>query len=216
MAPLTIQRRDELQFGLTLPAGISAELVLVEIPKAMERCARIAKVRNNFDRAMWLGLITVGTVWGADAILGGAKVQALSRVRKPALIAMGGITAAAAIGKFTTGMMLQRCSDGILDQLGAKPGKLPVYAAPYPDDGLIDPDERSITNYGVSAEVFARQAISPTTIAKGILVVAAATALAAVSAGLSVIGFRGSAVTPGFGITVDNTPDLLGHHDNIL
>lgn len=216
MAPLTIQRRDELQFGLTLPAGISAEVVLVEIPKAMERCARIAKVKNYFDRAMWLGLTTMGTAWGADTILGGDKIQALNRVRKPALFVLGGFAVAAVLGKFTTEMMLQRCSDKILDRLGAKPGKSPVYAAPYSDDGLIDPDERSIMNYGVSAEVFARQAMSPETIAKGVAVVAAATALAAVSAGLSVIGFRGSAVTSGFGLTVDSTPDLSGRHDNIL
>lgn len=166
MTPVSMQRRDESQ---------SVVLTQTEIPHAMDRCARIAKVREYFDRVMWLSLTVSGASWGGYALLGGSEVSALKRVRTPALVTMGSITAIAALGKFITGNMLQKCTNRILDHYGARPTTSPTFDAPDVEVELIDPDERSIVSYGVRAEAIARRATRPTVIAKGVLIVAAAT-----------------------------------------
>lgn len=64
-----------------------------------------------------------------------------------------------------------------------------------------------ISSYAVSAEAVARRATGPSAMAKGVAIVGAATALAAISAALSVFGFREvpmMEVAPaGFGVTTD-------------
>lgn len=211
MASMSVQRRDDYQSAF-VPVWPNTSL--------MEHCANIAKVRRFFDRALWVGLTTSGAALGGYALFDGDKIQSLNRWRKPALIAMGGLTAATLIGDLVASSMLQKCSDNVLEGVGAKPIKSRAEVMPDRADESVDPNERSIVSYGVSAEAVARHATSPKTIAKGVLVVAAATAVAAVSAALYVFGLRGGAgmesVTPGFGATLDNESSLFGRQNTIL
>lgn len=214
MAGMSVQRRDEYQFGTVLPSNRRFVPLWPNI-SVMDRCASIARVRDYFDWARWASLLS-GVALGAYELRDGDRSSALGRMRKPVLIAAGGATVVSWLGKSITEVMLNRCTNRVLAGVGALPLKSRAESVPDRLDETIDPDERSVLGYAVSAEAIARRATSPTAIAKGILVVAAATALAAVSAGLSMIGFRGSAVTPGFGVMVDGESDLYGRRNTIL
>lgn len=191
-----------------------------EIPHEMDRCREIGMLRARFERVMWGGLAASGTVWGASKLLGGDDMSPLGSVRTPALVVTGGVTAIAAIGKFITGTMLQRCTNRILDHFGARPTTSPTYAVPDVEDDVFDPDERSIANYAVSAEAVSRRATGAKAVANGVLVVTVATAAAAVSAALYLLGIRGGAatapVTSGFGATLDGGSGVLGRQDTVL
>ncbi len=204
---------------------VPLKTLVIDLPELLhdfDRCQQIAQTRENWGRTMW-GAVSTFTV-GYFAFPEKYPIR-----RKVTLYITGGLSIVAGLGRTISGLMLDNCTQRILEREGVKlVTQKPAPVSDAAEDGDDIADEAAdrgvpiaghdlpMTQYAAHAEPIAQRATSARTVAEGVWVAA----LAAIGIGLYLRGGGGAAamqsVTPGLGLSLDGDTLLPGRQLQML